>query len=75
MTDPFWTPEKKAEYKKLVQQRDKKRRYHREYNKKARADGRVPNHRHIKILKEIGIDTKGLDYKKALRLLKRYYYA
>jgi hypothetical protein len=40
MTLPFWTPERKKDYLQLVERRSKSRKYHREYNKNARAEGR-----------------------------------
>ena len=40
MTEAFWTPEKKADYRKLMQQREKRRKFHREYMKKNRANGK-----------------------------------
>jgi len=40
MTLPFWTPERKKDYLQLYEDRLKRRKYHREYNKNARAEGR-----------------------------------
>lgn len=73
MTEPFWTPERKIEYKKLLEKRAKKRKYHREFNRKQRAQGRIPNWRDIKKLKEIGINTKGLNKVKAQKLVRKHY--
>ena len=40
MTEAFWTPEKKADYKKLLEKREKRRKYHREYMNHNRRNGR-----------------------------------
>ena len=40
MTKPFWTPEKKGEYAKLLQRREQDREYHRQYMNKARHSGK-----------------------------------
>ena len=72
MTEPFWTPERKTEYKKLLERRAKRRKYHREFNRKQRAQGKIPNWRDIIKLKQIGIDTKGLNKAKAKKLVRKY---
>lgn len=40
MTKPYWTPEKKLEYEKLLKKRDDDREYHRQYMNEARRSGR-----------------------------------
>ena len=41
MTKPFWTPEKIADYLKLVKAREHKRKYIREYMQRERAKGNI----------------------------------
>lgn len=62
-----------SEYRDLIKKRDHKRKYHREYNKRARKDGRIPNWRDIIKLKSVGIDTSGLNKIKAQRLVRRFF--
>lgn len=45
MTKPFWTPEKKADYLKLVAAREHKREYIRKYMRKARKKGQIKHWR------------------------------
>ena len=40
MTKPYWTPEKKEDYQKLLKKRDDDREYHRRYMLDARRSGR-----------------------------------
>ena len=45
MTLPFWTPEKKSDYRKLLKARDHRRKYIREYMKRERAKGNIKHWR------------------------------
>jgi len=45
MTKPYWTPEKKDEYAKLLQRREQDREYHRQYMNKARHSGKYKYYR------------------------------
>jgi hypothetical protein len=40
MTERFWTPERKKDYYQLVKQKESRRKYMREYMKKARGTGK-----------------------------------
>jgi len=40
MTKPYWTPEKKEDYHKLLKKRDEDREYHKKYMSNARRSGR-----------------------------------
>jgi|TARA_R100001480_G_scaffold154391_1_gene159496 hypothetical protein len=42
MTEPFWTKERRDDYKALVKKREHRRRYLREYMRKARGKGKYP---------------------------------
>jgi hypothetical protein len=48
MTKPFWTPEKKADYLKLVKAREHRRAYIRDYMKLARKLGNIKHWRKYK---------------------------
>ena len=45
MTKRYWTPEKKADYRTLMEAREHRRKYIREYMRKARAKGTVKHWR------------------------------
>ncbi len=70
MTVKYWTPEKKRHYKELLDTQQKSREYHREYNKKSWADGRIPSWRDVQKLKALGINTSGLNKAEARKLVK-----
>jgi molybdopterin biosynthesis enzyme len=66
MTEAFWTPEKKADYKKLLEKREKRRKYHREYMNHNRRNGRYI----VKYIKGEGKKyfKTTADYKKYLKV-------
>ena len=45
MTERYWTPEKKSDYRKLLKAREHRRKYHREYMKKERKKGNIKHWR------------------------------
>ncbi len=45
MTLPFWTPEKKSDYRKLLKARDHRRKYIRDYMRRERAKGNIKHWR------------------------------
>ena len=69
MTEAFWTPEKKADYRKLLERREKKRKYHRDYMNHHRRNGRYI----VKYIKGEGkrYFKTTADYKKYLKSKRR----
>ena len=45
MTLPFWTPEKKSDYRKLLKAREHRRKYIRKYMRRERAKGNIKHWR------------------------------
>jgi hypothetical protein len=45
MTLPFWTPEKKSDYRKLLKAREHRRKYIRDYMRQKREEGKIKHWR------------------------------